>query len=194
MQLKFVMLGLNFLIFSFVLKAQKIDTLDARHQFIEMQHLHPGLRKYLVYSEDSVSRKRLGVFIWERNILPFKTDAKSIIIKRKWYSYDSQYLVRTIESVVDASTFLPILHHSAATAMHRPAFVEHYLFTPDSVYTAPIISQKKFQLSLQQSVYNWELDLETFALFPLRKEKKFAIYFYPPESATLPKCCEHSVE
>lgn len=184
------------ILFSLVglLNAQSVDTLDYLHPIVQMKHLQPGMRKYLVYSEDSVSGKRMGVYIWERNILPFQKKIKNITIEQKWFSLDTQFIERTIYSVVDAHNFLPVLHHSSITAFHRPNYIEYYLFTPDSIYTDTSISQKKFHLLLQQPVYNWELDLETFSILPLSVGKKFAIYFYHPGSASLPQYYTYIVE
>ncbi|PZX64539.1 hypothetical protein [Hydrotalea sandarakina] len=178
----------------YISTAQSVDTVDFHYKHFHLKNLHSGQRKYLVYSEDSATQKKSGVYIWERNIaLPHHSN-EPIVIDQKWFSLDSQLFVRTIHSEVDAHTFLPTLHHTILSAIGRPQHTEHYLFTPQLIYTDSLISNKKFKLAVAHPIFNWELDLETFSILPLQIGKSFVINFYHPGSTILPFYYLYTVE
>jgi len=138
----------------YISTAQSVDTVDFRYKYFQLKNLHSGQRKYLVYSEDSTTQKKSGVYIWERNIYLPQHPNENIVIDQKWFSLDSQLFVRTIHSEVDAHTFLPILHHTTLSATDRPIHKEHYLFTPQLIYTDSLISNKKFKLAIEHPIFN----------------------------------------
>jgi len=67
--------------------------------------------------------------------------------------------------------------------------VNAYVFHPNSIVsddTVTGISQRGFVQPMPVAAFNWELDLETFALLPLAEGKAFVIPFYHPGGKTPP--------
>ncbi|MEI9809379.1 MAG: hypothetical protein WDO16_16750 [Bacteroidota bacterium] len=84
-------------------------------------------------------------------------------------------------SVADEKTFMPLYHTTVNPKTGKEAYDFHAteIVTSDSVADA---GNKGFKQALTETSYNWELDLETFPLLPLKEGKTFVMNFYHPGS------------
>lgn len=173
------------------------DTVKCNNHVLVAKQLKRGLTKYLVYSEDSVSQIKSGISIWERNISLKKLNNREIIvINQIWQGLDSINSRREITSQIDATTFIPLYHYTLSTASNGRKRTEAFVFQKDSIKApdSSNINNKSFGIAIDQPVFNWELDIETFAQLPLKTGKTFVIPFYHPGSKTLPAYYTYYVE
>ena len=173
------------------------DTVKYNNHVLVSNQLKLGLTKYLVYSEDSATQTKSGISIWERNVFFKKLKNRElIIIHQNWLGLDSINSKREIISHMDAKSFLPIYHYTLSTASRGRRRTEAFVFEKDSIKApdSSNINNKTFGIAIDQPVFNWEMDLETFAQLPLKTGKTFVIPFYHPGSKTLPAYYTYKVE
>lgn len=156
------------------------------------ENLKEGTNQYLVFSQNKKKSKQTHVGLWSRTV-KFKTfSGKEVIeITQRWFDSDTSFY-RSIYSLMDRKTFLPIHHR---TWMQRTG-VEAFDFYPNKIMGSDSVvnnSRKGFSVSLSQPMLNWELDMETFGLLPLAANKTFAINFYHPGSKSAPATYEYKV-
>ncbi len=154
--------------------------------------LKEGTNQYLVFSQNKKKTKQTRVGLWSRTIKFKKTNNKEVIeITQRWFDSDTVNY-RSIFSLLDRKTFLPIYHR---TWMQKQG-VEAFDFYPDKIVGSDSVannSKKGFSIKLNKPTLNWELDMETFGLLPLALNKTFAMNFYHPGSKSEPATYEYKV-
>lgn len=169
------------------------DTLYSMDAARIRNYLPEGTYQYLVFYQNNKKPKMAGAYLWSRAVKFKKLNNREVIeIEQKWYSTDSANY-RYVYSLVDRQTFLPIHHR---TWMQRMG-TEAYDFYADKIVGSDTVknnSKAGFVVAnLPHTTLNWELDLETFPLLPLKANRTFAINFYHPGGRTEPKLYEYKV-
>lgn len=170
---------------------QSIDTIHAGDGQLNLDHLPLGKQQYLVYLVRD-NQKR-SIWLWERTTTRENRDGQPVImIRQQWTTSDTGFNRRDLVSAVNAKTFTPIYHTSWNPRTGREA----YNYTATEIVGADSvadISNKSFRQAISEPSFNWELDLETFPLLPLKEGKAFVINFYHPGSKGGPGWYNYSV-
>lgn len=156
------------------------DTIRVSQHQLQTQYLKPVSRQYLVYRERTPGSARKQLSVWERNV---EVKNGQVFISQKWFGADT--ITRALYSICDLKSMRPV-YHAARNFRNE---VEAYTFNGNQTIGADTVAQnlkKDFKNEWNEPVFNWELDMETFALLPLKKGKKFVIPFYHPGSSTGP--------
>lgn len=174
----------------FASSQNKPDTI--RPGNLNLKYLPAGTQSYLVYIKTKEGDKK-NIWLWERTVSHEPFNGKdAIVIRQQWTTSDTGFNRRQILSVVNANDFTPVYHTSVNPKTGREAF-NYY---PDKMVTADTVTgvtRKDFSITLDQPSFNWELDLETFPLLPLKEGKSFVINFYHPGSKSKPDWYIYSV-
>lgn len=157
-----------------------------------MQYLPAGKQSYLVYIQTPGGFKK-SIWLWERETRKEKWNGRDrILVRQQWTSSDTGFNSRQLLSVCEQAGFVPVYHHSR----NSKGQVEAYVYGPDQIRsddTVQQLSRKGFTMPLQETAFNWELDLETFSLLPLQEGKSFVICFYHPGSPSKPDWYTYTV-
>lgn len=173
-----------------IAKAQDVDTIRAGK--FNLKYLPEGKQQYLVYIKTKEGAKK-SIWLWERSTsreLFRGNDA--IVIRQQWTTSDTGFNSRDIFSVVNAKDFTPVYH----TAVNPKTGKEAYDFHATEISTSDTVAdagRKGFRMPVTEPSFNWELDLETFPLLPLKEGKTFVISFYHPGSKTAPAWYSYKV-
>ncbi|MFC5269858.1 hypothetical protein [Adhaeribacter terreus] len=156
------------------------DTIRVANQQLQTRYLKPVSRQYLVYRQRTPGSSKKQLSVWERNV-----DVKNnqVQISQKWFGADT--ITRQLFSVCDSKDLRPVYHY----VKNFRNEVEAYTFNGRQTIGTDSVSKnlkKDFRNEWKEPAFNWELDMETFALLPLKKDKKFVIPFYHPGSSTGP--------
>ncbi len=162
-------------------QAQKTDTIHAGD--LDLRYLPSGTQRYLVYIKTKENEKK-NIWLWERTASRERRDGSEVIvIRQQWTTSDTGFNRREVYSVCDNKTFAPVYHYTSNPRTGREAFN----FSSTSITAADTVagnSKTGFALAITEPSFNWELDLETFPLLPLKEGKTFVINFYHPGSKT----------
>ena len=157
-----------------------------------MKYLPSGTQRYLVYLKMKDGQKK-NLWLWERTTAEETVQGKTRIgIRQNWISSDTGYNKRELYSTVNKESFAPVYHYAYNNKTGKNA----YIFTKDAVVTddtVAAVGQPGFRQEMNLPAFNWELDLETFALLPLAEGKAFVIPFYHPGGKTPPKYYKYIV-
>lgn len=170
--------------FSLSDKKLMVDTIRLKDRRLNTKYLKPGLRQYLVYSQDPKKSNVLGFWFWMRNtrIINYKGE-QLFETTQHWYGNDTLNY-RVISSLNRVSDYSPIYF---SETVHNK--VKAFDWSLDKIVGSDSVlnnSEKGFSLDFKVPNFNWNLDIETFEMLPLAKGKVFAINFYdagldPPE-------------
>lgn len=155
---------------------QKKDTIRIPESHLITSQLKPGLRQYLVYTQDRDDKVELDISLWLRDIQTGQRNGQPVItIAQHWYGTDTSSY-RVCYSVNRASDFSPIYHTETVKGKKRAFdWSANHVAGSDTVKDNV---KRGFDLKLQEPNFNWNLDIETFELLPLADGKIFAINFY----------------
>jgi hypothetical protein len=179
------------ILFASTVSAQ-VDTVYQFDSKLIANRIKEGRSQYCMFYQNKTSPKKAGTYIVDKAIT-FKTvngiDAIEII--QKLYSSDSAGY-NYVYSLVRRDNFNPIYHRTwrQRTGIEAYDFYVNKIVGSDSVANN---SKKGFELLTTHPLLNWELDLETFSILPLKKDKTFAINFYHPGSPTKPMLNSYKV-
>jgi hypothetical protein len=166
------------------------DTIRAG-QF-NLKYLPSGTQNYLVYIKTKEGVKK-NIWLWERSTSREKFHGQdAIVIRQQWTTSDTGFNSRQIFSAVNEKDFTPVYH----TASNPKTGKEAYNFHTNEIVTADTVTdagKKDFKMPITEPSFNWELDLETFPLLPLKEGKTFVINFYHPGSKGGPAWYNYSV-
>lgn len=143
---------------------------------LNTHNLKTGLKQYLVYNVLPNSPQTQFMWFWQRNITVKVINHKKVFsIDQKWLAQDSSHY-EIFNSINDYENFLPIYHRQKnKNGIVAYNWNDHKITGADSVAG----NQKKgFSLNFEKPNLNWNLDMETFEMLPLAKNKVFAINFY----------------
>jgi len=155
---------------------QKSDTIRIPEKRLLTSQLKPGLRQYLVYSQDGDDKVELGLSLWLRDIRIGQRNGERVItIAQHWYGTDSM-AYRLCYSVNKAEDFSPVYHTETVKGKKRA-----FDWTASKVTGSDTVKNNikgGFNLELKEPNLNWNLDIETFEMLPLGEGKIFSINFY----------------
>ena len=164
------------LVVCYVPAGAQVDTLGLHGKTLVTSALKPGLKQYLVYSQNSKAGNKLGFSFWLRNVaVETKNGEKVFSIRQQWFGSDSANY-RKVFSLNKATDFSPIYHAETIKGI-----IKAYNWNQAKIIGADTIknnAQKDFVLDFSVPNFNWNLDIETFEMLPLAKGKAFAINFY----------------
>ena len=162
------------------------DTINALNNRLLTDRIPEGTSRYLVYSVDSISGQTTGADLWERSITTGTlTHLNQPVILFEWKWFRNESLYRHTKAISDKKTLAPIsevvLFKNYAYMGYR--FSNGFLIADTSVTGNRL--NRNMKIPLTHPVFNWELDLETFATLPIKAVgQKFAIAFMDPGSPT----------
>lgn len=175
---------------TFIAAQNNTDTIHAGE--LLLKYLPSGTQQFLVYINTKDGAKK-NIWLWERTTTKEKWNNKeAIVIRQQWTTSDTGFNSRQLLSVVDEKDFTPVYHTTVNPKTGKEAYNFHSaeIVTADSVADA---GRKDFKLIVTQPTFNWELDLETFPLLPLKEGKTFVVNFYHPGSKTVPAWYTYTV-
>jgi len=166
------------------LSLQAQDTLRVGHQFRHFDQLEMGTKKDLVYSE--FNGKLAGMAFKTRTTEMVRVDGKELVkITHTWQSPGTEWSGK-FEYWCEPQTMRPIQHIRTTKKLGTEAFrfEASQITGTDSVGDN---AQKDFSLELTEPTFNWEIDLETYSLLPMRDGYHAVMNFYHPGGKTPPK-------
>ncbi len=172
-----------------------ITQVDTVYQFDNrriVDRIKEGRSQYCLFFQNMSSPKKTGTYMVDKTITFKKVNGNDAIeIIQKFYSSDSTGFYY-VYSLVRRDNFNPIHHRTwrQRTGMEAYDFYENKIIGSDTVANN---AKKGFELLIDHPLLNWEIDLETFALLPFKKDKTFAINFYHPGSPTKPMLYTYKV-
>lgn len=180
---KFTLLFTVLLTFStyVMLNAQQADTIRVGDRFKNHHLLKEKTIDYLVHSEFRGS-VRLGVLI-RSSVEKVKHEGKDyIVIKNNYYGADKSSS-GDFYSMVEPETFKPVIHIRNIGEKGKEA----YQFTDKALMALDTVSNNAeagHKLELEEPIFNFELDLNTFSMLPMKKGYKAVLRFHHPGSKT----------
>jgi len=160
----------------------QIDTIDLKDKHLITSQLKPGIRQYMVFSQDPKINTNLNAFsIWVRDVeLKDEGGEKVFAISQHWYGESTDtagYGFRYIYSLNKGADFAPIFFSEKYNDRKTVAFN----WDADKITVVDTLTRKPrkgFSLDFKIPNFNWNLDIETFEMLPLAAGKTFAINFY----------------
>jgi hypothetical protein len=158
----------------------QVDTVNAKNNKLQLNKLKEETVDYLVYFMDSVTQKRTVGDLWRRKIqfTNFK-DQPAVLFTWNWIRNDTAYAI--IVNICDRKTLAPIYRHGNYKGRGIMAYDyrEGVMVPSDTIQNN--LGMKKGNTVLSIPVLSWELDMETYALLPIKKVgQKFDISFFDP--------------
>ncbi len=170
----------------------QIDTVYQFDSKTIANRIKEGRSQYCLFFQNKRSPKKAGTYIVDKTITFKKVNGiDAIEIIQKLYSSDTTGF-NYVYSLVRRDNFNPIHHRTwrQRTGTEAYDFYENKIVGSDTVANN---SRKGFELLTTHPLLNWEIDLETFAMLPFKKDKTFAINFYHPGSPTKPMLYSYKV-
>ena len=162
-------------------KAQDVDTIRVGDIFENHQLLKEQTIDYLVHSEFKGS-VRLGVMV-RSSVEKINHEGEDfIVIKHDYYGADKKSSGE-FHSMVKPESFEPVIHIRNIGERGKEA----YRFTGDSIIALDTVknnAEEGYNLSLEEPVFNFELDLNTFSMLPMRNGYTAVLRFHHPGSKT----------
>lgn len=160
------------------------DTIRVGHKFRNFKNLEMGTKRDVIYS--SLNGQMRSLLIKTRITELVKVEGTEYIkITHIWENADAAQKGQFVY-YCEPETLKPVQHVRQTERAGKEAFY----FKNDQIIgldSAVDNSQAEFNLELTEPTYNWEIDLETYSLFPMKKGYKVAMNFYHPGSKTPPK-------
>lgn len=147
----FVMLALS----SAALAGSGALTINANNGRLLVQRLAAQTATYVVYLTDSKTGRIEYSDIWERR-LSFSPDGTQVVLDWKWFRAGD--LVRSVTAVADRKTFAPVSESASSPKRGDVRF---------EFRGANLIRSDGAPVPMAEPVFNWEMDLELFALLPI---------------------------
>jgi hypothetical protein len=166
----------------FTISYAQVDTIRFNNGTLKFDHMQFGKATYLVYMQNSKGQ-RSNLSIWTRELK--KNDDDQTFIFEWNTAFDKSDDYWQVHTVLDAKTFLPreesSRYRSEFTKMKEIrkqfTFLENTAFSSSDTLKH---NTKETSVSYQEKPFNWQLDMETFSLLPLKAGASFAINFYHP--------------
>ncbi len=156
------------------------DTINAANNKLQLSRLREAKEVYLVYFTDSALNRKTTGDIWERNTR-FTSLNNQQVVEFTWNWYKNDSLMANIVNYCDRATLAPVYHKAVYKKRGTYAYdyQKDFMVPTDSV--ADNAAQKRGKIALTIPVINWELDLETYPLLPIKKVgQQFDIAFFDP--------------
>ncbi len=174
-------------LFSGLAIAQKKDTITITAQNIKTSNLKPGVNRYLVYFKNGKDSNSTKFQLWTRKVEYVNYHGKNAIsISQQWVDNDT--VVHKVSTICDKQTFQTLFHEAWWKGFGSFSF--DFENGKAIVQGKPLdendtVAQRKriftgFKTALSDYFSNWHLDLETFAMLPLKENTTYRINFYDP--------------
>lgn len=173
----FKCLLLVFVITISVAHAQNADTIRVGDKFERFDLLEEGTTRYIIYSQFK-GATRMGGLMVSSVKKTINEGQNYLAIEHYFYGADKKSS-GNFYSLVKPKTFRPVIHIRNSDAKGKEAyrFTEKALIALDTVKNN---AEEGYHLDLQEPIFNFELDLETFSMLPLEEGYKAIIQFYHP--------------
>lgn len=176
---------------------QAQDENPAREAFrfsgLTVENFSTGTRQYLVYRINTGNGKAEDLSLWNRTTeITDKGGEQFVEITQNWRSLDENR-IRKLRSVNRLADFSPVTHHVADGA---DGTVSAYVFNPNNIEGDPDVASNSrvgFSMTSRPATLNWELDMETFPMLPMKLGKSFNLHFYHPGSRQEPQLYTYTV-
>lgn len=159
------------------------DTIRVGHRFKNFDQLEMGTKRDAVYNLYQGEIK--GLAIKTRTTEKVTINGKEYIsISHTWVSPGTEWK-GSFEYLCEPETMKPIQHIRNT----KRAGTEAFRFSHGKVTGLDSVSensQKDFELALKEPTFNWEVDLETYSLLPMKKGYHAVMNFYHPGGSTPP--------
>lgn len=193
MRIYTILLGVILVLgFSRSLHAQEADTIRVGDTFENHHLLKEKTISYLVHSEFRGS-VRLGVLV-RSSVEKIKHEGKDYLALRHFYYSSDKNSSGDFYSMVEPETFKPVIHIRNIGDRGKEA----YRFTGETLVALDTVSnnaEEGYNLTLEEPVFNFELDLNTFSMLPMQEGYKAVLRFHHPGSkSTKPDWYEIKVE
>ena len=164
--------------------AQKVDTINVGYRFKGFKNLELGTTKDAIYTVHN--GKFLSLTLKTKIVERISIGGKEYMAFTHLWDNPSPEMSGSFYYLCEPETLKPVLHvrNTQRAGKEGFSFSETLISTLDSVENN---SQKDFELPLEFQTYNWEIDLETYSLIPMKPGYQVAMPFYHPGSSTPPK-------
>lgn len=159
--------------------SQEIDTIRVGDHFKNFDQLPIGSMQYMIYAERG-DTQRPSVLMNAKTERIEHEGKEYIAISHIWNGAEKKFNGR-FYSLVKPKTFEPVIHIRESETKGTEA----YKFSPKSLIALDTVSNNAeagYNLELEESIFNFEIDLETFSLLPLKQGYKAALHFFHPGS------------
>ncbi len=153
------------------------DTLHVGHRFSQMKNLELGVTKDIIYTE--LNGKVNSVTLKTRKIEKLKVNGKSYLSFRHEWNSGNPDFNGWFDYLCDAETLKPVQHVRMVKKIGKEAFA----FTDSKITgldSAINNTKSDFSLELETPTFNWEIDLETYSLLPMKANYHAVMNFYHP--------------
>lgn len=166
------------------LHLQAQDTLRVGHQFKNFSQLEMGTKKDLVYSE--FQGKAVGMALKTRTTEMVEIEGKKLVkITHTWQSPGTEWAGNFVYWC-EPGTMKPVQHIRTT----KKNGIEGFSFQAGKITALDSVTdnaQGDFELALTEPTFNWEIDLETYSLLPMKEGYHAVMNFYHPGGSTPPK-------
>tara|TARA_R110000868_G_scaffold306734_4_gene568159 strand:+ start:28904 stop:29641 length:738 start_codon:yes stop_codon:yes gene_type:complete len=160
-------------------QSQTVDTIRIGDQFKNFELFEEGSTKYIIYSEFK-GITRMGGLMESTMKRVIHEGQNYLAVEHYFYGADKKSS-GNFYSLVEPKTFRPIIHirNSENKGKEAYRFTEKALIALDTVKNN---SEEGYHLDLEEPIFNFELDLETFSMLPLSAGYKAVLQFHHPGS------------
>ena len=163
----------------------QVDSINTINNKLIYEQLNFNQNTYVVYFQDSLSGLKYNISIWDRKLSPITINGQERY-QLNWRRHNSDTAwVANYKIVVDSETFTPI-SEKIVVDINKPSkrqLRRYFIFENNKMITSSdtvLHNDKEVKIENLNYAFNWELDMETFSILPLAKDKRFAINFYHP--------------
>lgn len=166
------------------LKAQKTDTIKVGDRFRLFDQLEMGTTRDAIYTE--LNGKAQSVTLKTKTVERITIDGREYMAFTHLWDSSNPDLSGSFYYICEPETLRPVIHIRNSKRMGKEAFAfsKEKISGLDSVQNN---ARKDFNLPLDMQTYNWEIDLETYSLIPMKAGYQVAMPFYHPGSPSVPK-------
>ncbi|MEM9859183.1 MAG: hypothetical protein AAF843_17620 [Bacteroidota bacterium] len=158
--------------------SQPIDTIRVGEKFKGYRNLKSGEFKYLVYMEKGIMQ-RPTVLMTSKVSRRIIDNEELLTISHRWTSMDSK-MNGSFYSIVKPKTLQPLAHiRESQKGKEAYSFQGDHLIGLD---TAVNNLEADYSLQLEEPIFNFEIDLETFSALPLTEGYQAVLQFFHPGS------------
>ena len=159
------------------------DTIRVGHQFKAFAQLEMGTTKDLIYTE--VQGNAVSLTLKTRTTEMVEINGRKLVkITHAWQSPGTEHSGNFVYWC-EPGTLKPLQHIRTTQKLGKEGFLfkEGRITALDSVKNNAV---KALDLDLSEPTFNWEVDLETYSLLPMKNGYHAVMNFYHPGGSTPP--------
>ncbi|NRA49759.1 MAG: hypothetical protein HRU12_11560 [Phaeodactylibacter sp.] len=157
--------------------AQKTDTITVGTPFERYAQMEFGTYQMVTYTK--MNGKTFFPSLKTITTKEINLSGKTYLsVKHLWVSGDSK-MDGTFEYLCEPETLRPVQHIRKTTKKG----IEAFSFLPEKVISLDTVKENAlagFNVPLEVPTYNWEIDIETYSLLPMKEGYKVVMNFYHP--------------